>query len=159
MAGLLKSNVQLGDSATASQNFTLTVPATPDGSMKLARGNAGATTQDILTVDASGNVLVDGNNLNLFSARSLSASGYQRLPGGLIVQWGTAASIASGSSSTVTFPVAFPNDGLSAFAGYTNGSNGTGNFTIAFGAITATNVTIRNYSAVAATATWFAIGY
>ena len=57
MSGLLKSNLQLGDSATATQNFVLTVPAAPDGTLKLARGNAGATTQDILTVDASGNVV------------------------------------------------------------------------------------------------------
>jgi hypothetical protein len=57
MAGLVKTNIQLGDSATATQNFTLTVPAAPDGTLKLARGNAGATTQDILTVDAAGNVV------------------------------------------------------------------------------------------------------
>lgn len=54
---LLKSNsVQIGQSATATQNFTLSVPASPDGTIKLARGNSGATTADILTVDASGNV-------------------------------------------------------------------------------------------------------
>jgi len=46
---------QLGLSATATQNFTLTAAAA-DGTMKLARGNAGATTQDILTVDAAGKV-------------------------------------------------------------------------------------------------------
>lgn len=54
---LLKSNsVQIGQSATATQNFTLSVPSSPDGTIKLARGNSGATTADILTVDASGNV-------------------------------------------------------------------------------------------------------
>lgn len=54
---LLKSNsVQIGQSVTATNNFTLSVPASPDGTIKLARGNSGATTADILTVDASGNV-------------------------------------------------------------------------------------------------------
>lgn len=54
---LLKANsVQIGQSATATQNFTLSVPASPDGTIKLARGNSGATTADVLTVDASGNV-------------------------------------------------------------------------------------------------------
>lgn len=53
---LLKAiKAQLGLSNTATNNFTLTAEAA-DGTMKLARGNAGATTQDILTVDASGNV-------------------------------------------------------------------------------------------------------
>jgi len=51
----LKTNaVQLGDNATATQNFTLRT--NNDGTMTLARGNVGATTQDILTVSADGNV-------------------------------------------------------------------------------------------------------
>lgn len=54
---LIKSNsVQVGQSPTATQNFTLAVPSAPDGTIKLARGNAGATTQDVLSVDASGNI-------------------------------------------------------------------------------------------------------
>ena len=55
MAGTIKTQLQLGDSATATNNFTLT-SAAADGSMKLSRGNAGATTQDILTIDATGKV-------------------------------------------------------------------------------------------------------
>jgi hypothetical protein len=54
---LIKSIMhQLGLSGDPAKNFTLSVPAAPDGTMKLARGNAGATTQDILTVDAAGRV-------------------------------------------------------------------------------------------------------
>lgn len=52
---LLKANsVQIGQSATATQNFTLSVPSSPDGTIKLARGNSGETTADVLTVNASG---------------------------------------------------------------------------------------------------------
>jgi hypothetical protein len=59
---LVKTNqVQLGQSGTATQNFTLAVPSPANGTVKLARGNAGATTQDVLTVDANGNI--DGNVL------------------------------------------------------------------------------------------------
>lgn len=55
MAGTVKVNVvQLGDSATATQN--LTIRTNIDGTFTLARGNAGATTQDILTIDANGRV-------------------------------------------------------------------------------------------------------
>ena len=43
MAGTIKTNaVQLGDSATATQNFTLRT--NQDGTATLARGNVGATT-------------------------------------------------------------------------------------------------------------------
>ena len=58
---LIKSNaVQIGQSGTATQNFTLAVPSSPDGTIKLARGNSGATTQDVISVDASGNVSFAG---------------------------------------------------------------------------------------------------
>ena len=54
---LIKSiRKQLGLSVTPANNFTLTAEA-DNGTMKLARGNAGATTQDILTVDAAGKVV------------------------------------------------------------------------------------------------------
>ena len=53
---LLKSiKAQLGLSVTPANNFTLDASA-DNGTMKLARGNAGATTQDILTVDADGRI-------------------------------------------------------------------------------------------------------
>lgn len=55
MSTLKTNRTQLGQSGTATQNFTITAEAA-DGTMKLARGNAGATTQDILTVDAAGKV-------------------------------------------------------------------------------------------------------
>jgi len=53
---LLNPQYQVGSSGDPTKNFTLSVPAAPDGTMKLARGNAGATTQDIMTVDAAGKV-------------------------------------------------------------------------------------------------------
>lgn len=67
MAGTLKVNaVQLGDSVTASQNFVWQTNA--DGTAKLSRGNVGATTQDILTVDANGKVLFPQSKGPAFSA-------------------------------------------------------------------------------------------
>jgi hypothetical protein len=52
---LLKANsVQIGQSTTGTNNFTLSVPSSPDGTIKLARGNSGATTADIFSVNGSG---------------------------------------------------------------------------------------------------------
>lgn len=54
---LLKANsVQIGQSATATNNFTLSVPSSPDGTIKLARGNSGATTADVLSVASDGRI-------------------------------------------------------------------------------------------------------
>jgi len=55
MSGTIKANVQMGDSVTPANNFVLTAEAN-DGTMKLARGNQGVTTQDIMTVAANGTV-------------------------------------------------------------------------------------------------------
>lgn len=46
-------------------------------------------------------------------ARSLAVSGYQKLPGGLILQWGD----VGGTPGTYTLPIAFPTKCLLALAG------------------------------------------
>ncbi len=38
----------------------------------------------------------------------LAVSGWQKLPSGLILQWGTTGGIAPGGSIAVTYPIAFP---------------------------------------------------
>ena len=48
-------HVQFGLSVDATDNFTLTTDGA--GGARLARGNAGATIQDILTVDADGRIV------------------------------------------------------------------------------------------------------
>jgi len=79
MAGLLKTNVQLGDSSTATQNFTLTAAAA-DGTMKLARGNFGATSQDVITIDSNGKAAFPqgfgSGNTNQSMVKVNGANGY-----------------------------------------------------------------------------------
>jgi len=58
---------QLGLSNTAANNFVLDASA-DNGTMKLARGNAGATTQDVMTVDAAGKVSFPENKVPAFKA-------------------------------------------------------------------------------------------
>jgi hypothetical protein len=90
---------------------------------------------------------------------SLTTNGYQKLPSGLIMQWGTTPSIANDGNYAVTFPIAFPTACVTvqvcgklgrttAGAGY---SIGTGNYTT-------TGVTIYN-DETAQTTSWFAVGY
>jgi hypothetical protein len=75
---LLKANsVQIGQSATATQNFTLSVPSSPDGTIKLARGNSGSTTADILSVSSSGAVTI--NNMSNQSFRNRIKNGDCRI--------------------------------------------------------------------------------
>ena len=91
MAGIVKVNhIQLGDSPTAANNFTLSIPATPDGTIKLSRGNVGATTQDVLSVDAAGGVSL---------AQAFSASTFTGAGTGLT---GTAAGLTAGGNALLT---------------------------------------------------------
>jgi len=86
---LLKANsVQIGQSTTGTNNFTLSVPSSPDGTIKLARGNSGATTADILSINASG--VITGST---FSGATINSS---------TVNGGTIASATAQASTSGT---------------------------------------------------------
>lgn len=87
-----------------------------------------------------------------------SENGYQKLPGGLIIQWGLSTGV---SSRTATFPIAFPNECLN-IGGSTYLS--LGNFqTCSFRNATNQNFGIQtgdvNNVAQPNPVKWFAIGY
>lgn len=70
---LIKANaVQIGQSTTATQNFTLAVPSSPDGTIKLARGNSGATTQDVMNVSNAGVVSFPQGLGNISNSTAIS---------------------------------------------------------------------------------------
>ena len=86
--------------------------------------------------------------------QSLSASGYQKMPGGLIIQWG----VGSVGVSSVTFPITFPNAVLKVITNpnTTNSSAIDGRYT------TATSITLSGYTALVSisnTPSFIAIGY
>lgn len=86
--------------------------------------------------------------------------GYYKLPNGIIEQWGTTASLASGSTTAITFPTPFLTacrvitlDAVnnSAVATTTTGQPGTGNKTL-------TGFDLYNRTSVALTFNWRATG-
>lgn len=79
-------------------------------------------------------------DFNGVGRQSLNTNGYQRLPGGLIIQWG----VTSGSSSSgtvVTFPVAFPSSCASVVVSAINRQDYQSNVS----SRTATNFIVHNY--------------
>ncbi len=54
MSTLKTNNVQVGQSVTATNNFTLYQPPTPDGTVRIGVGNSGATTSDVVVIGSSG---------------------------------------------------------------------------------------------------------
>lgn len=96
-----------------------------------------------------------------FTANRASA-GYQKLPGGVIFQWGSTGAISQGSWAGVTYPIVFPtglfnNPVISPITGSAN-SNG-----YSMGAALATtsgfNATNNSGTSGAVTGSWIAIGW
>jgi hypothetical protein len=94
---LIKANaVQIGQSGTATQNFTLAVPSSPDGTIKLARGNSGATTQDVMNVSNTGVVSFPQG----FATSSITANVTGNLTGDVFASNGTSKILENGTNGT-----------------------------------------------------------
>lgn len=92
---------------------------------------------------------------------SKASSGYQKLASGLYLQWGVTSSLGSGTTTSISFPIAFPTACLqvlcgvrnnSAVATTTTGQWGNGNYsTSAFD--------LYNRTSGSLTFNYFAVGY
>ena len=121
---LLKANaVQLGQSLTASQNFTWYQPASPDGTVRLGNGNAGSVT-DLITVGSTGNLTLVGTTTN-FSATAARITGYfgPTLASRVVFQSSSAntntqiTTFPSGTATNSGFDCYSTNDGTNASRG------------------------------------------
>ena len=98
----------------------VTVSAASGQNINLGRTNVASFT---LQPGGTCDVVTDGMSWEVFGeamlpysalfGATLAGSGYQKLPSGLILQWGTAPSTAPGTITSVFFPIAFPTAALS----------------------------------------------
>lgn len=84
-------------------------------------------------------------------ARSLGVTGYQKLPGGLILQWGD----VGGTAGTYTLPIAFPTKCILALAGDSDSSPAVCSAAPATAGPNVTQITVWGVDVNF----WFAIGY
>jgi hypothetical protein len=92
--------------------------------------------------------------------QSLSANGYQKLPGGLIIQWGTKNLVSNQATETITFPIAFPNAAFSFAASYCWAGAST-SFMVSNGPPSTTGITLTHASNIGGTGSirWIALGW
>jgi len=127
-----------------------------------------ATNAETITGTDTERAVTPSNIVGLFSdtgRQSLGTSGYQKLPGGLIIQWGSGL-LTTGS--TVNFPVAFPTTCLSVQV-TPDSSTSVGVEVAGVRSLTTTTFTFDGsiytgsiggfFTAANLTAYWFAIGY
>lgn len=85
-------------------------------------------------------------------------NGYQKLPGGVIIQWGR-ASVAVAGVGTVTYPVAFPSTAFSVIvSAFNSDTTGEGANVISHSRTSFQFVHLSNNSQSAGSIRWFAIG-
>ena len=94
---------------------------------------------------------------------NLNSNGYQKLPSGLIIQWGSATSSGTSANNVaVTYPTAFPNITFQTYATVA-GAPSTGNYSVLSGSTTtagANFTALINGSATSGLGiNWFALGY
>lgn len=143
--------VQVGDTATELAAGIIELATTPE---------AQALTDDLRAITpAKLSAALQGSN------QSLAASGFQKLPGGLILQWGVFPNYAQGSTNIVTLPLTYPNSGFVVVAGRT-AHNNTGTTMSDFGAYFSSNsqITIKQGTNAGgidddAAGVYFTIGY
>lgn len=111
----------------------------------------------VLAAD-SGWFVIGGSAANQFSGSFgslLTGNGYQKLPSGLIIQWGY-QSVAPSTTTSYTFPMIFPNACLSIVASFGTPAQGSVNADL----VNSNQYRLQNlYTGGAQTARWIAVGY
>lgn len=147
--GVLWKELLFGNLVPASESIQGLIQLATTGEAQALLNDAKAMTPAKLAAAFGG-----GNQL-------LTASGYQKLPSGLIIQWGLNLAAASGNPNlTVTLPIAFPNSTL--FAGGTVVGSAIGNFVCLTATLSASQVQFSvqaNGSISDQHVRWIAIGY
>lgn len=142
-------------SGTAGNAVTFTQAMTLDASGNLGIG----TTSPTATLDVNGTIKGDLSPSFTSTNQSLTATGYQKLPGGLIMQWGTVPALGDNASTTLTFATAFPTAAFS-FVAMSEATSAGADVAYHFRSLTTTNVLITQmFSASNVGGRYIALGY
>ncbi|EHJ7977389.1 hypothetical protein QSZ85_000679 [Escherichia coli] len=129
-----------------------------DGTVKTALENLGLGEAAKRNVGTGENQVPDMNNFG----NSLTANGYQKLPGGMIIQWGSfSVSPTGGSVGTVdiTLPVAFPAACRSVNALISTNDPSARSVGFDIGSTNRTKIRFTYTSATTNSIYWMAVGY
>lgn len=158
---LLSANTQwanAGGGAKYDAAFSAAVGGYPKGAKLINSTNDGYWTS---TTDGNTtNPETGGAGWYADFAALYSANGYQKLPGGLIFQWGQSAPINQGASLLISFPLAFPNAVFSVGASIVNQATATSTpFSVGVGTPSLSGMTLYNNGANGIISTnFYAIG-
>lgn len=157
--------VPAGEGYWITNQASVAVTLKGNGSQNLSVNLAGAgkSLSNTTVLKSGDSLFVPSNSANQWNIHgytsdgqfpsSLAASGYQKLPSGLIIQWGACTTPAS--ATIVTLPVAFPNAGLALIM---HNSQDNNNFAVGY-TLSTTQFYTHTSNGTTAQAWWIAIGY
>lgn len=129
-------------------------------------GSANITTAAGDTCTAYPNSASSGWNITSYQranaqpmTQSAASNGYVKLPGGLILQWGTSGNILAGSNLLISYPTAFTTAAYAVTASAASALDGSAPISGLVELVNASQFRIHNYSASgSASFYWHAIG-
>lgn len=103
------TDLAVADGGTGASTFTTNSVVLGNGTSSLA-GNmvAPSTSGNVLASNGSTWASSSLSSLSVFD-RSLSSSGYQKFPGGLILAWASSGEVTNEGYTTINFPLTFTN--------------------------------------------------
>jgi hypothetical protein len=135
------------------------------GSNTIFNGASGATSQSLqateeLHLRSNGAVGASGvwRVVNGAFARSLGANGWQRLPSGLLMQWGIQICNV-GATTTVIFPVSFPSGNYQPVATCNSGGSATAASFAAISRTSSSQMAISLNTGTSLSVYWMAVGF
>ncbi len=114
------NGTQSRHAVTLSQVQAL-IPSVPNASTSVAGISRFSTASEAQSWSEAATVLTPSSLAQSFGAanQSLAPNGYQRLPGGLIIQWALGPGANPAQDSTISYPIPFPTRTLQAVASMT----------------------------------------
>jgi hypothetical protein len=158
IAGNISASRYTGGSVNVTGNVLVGGSIVVNGNL-IAAGSPGTSGQ---VLQSNGNSPPSWNSLASFTEfdKSLATDGYQKLPGGLIIQWGTTGVIAGPGTATITFPIVFTTSCFNVQITIKDESGDTSSTGIvAARSVTTTGFILRNGDDPNMIFNWLAIGY
>lgn len=163
-----RKNWTVVNGATGTFSVTFKTPsgtgvAIPSGSTSYLVGDGTNITTDLGTA-AFRSVGVGINqipDMNSFASSLVAGGGYQKLPGGLIIQWGSGA-YTNQATTSVTLPIAFPNAGFLTVASKGSGITLSGEYAVGSQMTSLSTISISNTGGTTGANKgifWIALGY